>query len=155
MATNSSSIRVIYATGSQQIWTAPDLSFADGYVLQSEFIDVSDIDAGIFWNRFCILNDETITEPDADPWWDTHQRICVITGDMLANAVLVEINGMETFIRDPRATTRCGLLNVMLEKPEEESEAETYELEDEDEHAPVTGTPITSKLEFDDDEDWG
>lgn len=157
MASNSSSIHIIYESGSQAIWTAPDLSFADGYIIQGEYIDVSDIDNGLFWDRYCYLDDESVTGDCEDPLYHTHQRVCIQRGEDLAHAVLIEINGIETFVRDPRATTRCGLLNTMLyveESPEELPVVEVDEdgviLESPEEN---TGGSIEDSLVFDDDDD--
>lgn len=149
MASNPSSIHIIFETGSQMTWTAPDLSFADGYILQGESIDVSDIDAGIFWDRFCILDDESIRDDCADPIYKAHQRVCVQTGADLAKAVLIEVNGIETFVRDRRAQTKCGLLNVLLYVEPEQDELPVVEVDDVAPHAPS----IVGKLQFDDEDD--
>ena len=113
---SAQSVVIWYESGSCEEITAPDLSFEAGYVIQSEYVDVSDIDRGIWWERTCVYQSpegDAGEEAEADAMRYVHRSVCVATPDALSRAVLVEVHGQTVFERDDTAGTKCGLKNIL------------------------------------------
>ncbi|MBQ9005798.1 MAG: hypothetical protein IJ092_05430, partial [Atopobiaceae bacterium] len=65
MAANDLNIKIVYETGSFEVITSPDVSFSDDFCHQSEYVDLSNPDEGIFWERSAVfLSDDS--DPDSD-----------------------------------------------------------------------------------------
>lgn len=119
------SIVLLYQTGSIETITAPDLSYSDGFVIQSEYVDMSNLDRGIFWDRNAIDADHSgdVDSKDPDeiaralnPFGQVHQRVCVAPPETLQYVEAVYVKGTLALVRDPRSPFKCGLLNVLVEE---------------------------------------
>lgn len=124
MAANDLNIKIVYETGSFEVITSPDVSFGDDFCHQSEYVDLSDPDAGIFWERSAVFlsdpgdldsDDPELVAAARNPWRAIHQRTCVVPPENLAVAAAVFVCGVRALVRMPRADTKCGLVNVLLE----------------------------------------
>ena len=124
MAANDLNIKIVYETGSFEVITSPDVSFSDDFCHQSEYVDLSNPDEGIFWERSAVfLSDDS--DPDSDdpeeakaarnPWRAIHQRTCVVPPENLAVAAAVFVCGVRALVRMPGSGNECGLKNVLLE----------------------------------------
>lgn len=120
MSANPTVIKLIYECGSRQTISCPDMSFADGTFLQSEFIDLSHIDEGIYWWREAMLSqgmqDESAGEEGefatCDTWYQIDERAKIISGEKLKRVVIVVVDGDVMFVRHPDAAAECGLASV-------------------------------------------
>lgn len=118
MAANDMRVWIMYESGCTEIITAPDVGYSDGYCFQSEFVDISDPDTGIFWERsFVPMDDERdASGPEPDPWRVLHQRTMVVTPQMMPSVLAVKVSDVLSLVRHPEATASCGLLNVAIEQ---------------------------------------
>lgn len=125
MAANDMAVTVLYSTGSMETITAPDLSYSDGYVIQDEYVDISNPDNGVFWDRNAVDADHAAdvdaTDPDEldmalNPFGQVHQRICVVSPEVMALVEAIYIRGVLALVRDPSSTYGCGLSNVLVEQ---------------------------------------
>ena len=123
MAANDMSVTVLYGTGSIEVITAPDLGYSDGFVIQDEYVDISNPDNGIFWDRNAIDadNDADVdaTDPDErdkalNPFGQVHQRICVVSPEVMGVVEAVYVRGILALVRDPNSSNACGLTNVLI-----------------------------------------
>ena len=124
MAANDQNIKLFYETGNVETITAPDLSYIDDYCFQSEYVDISQPDEGIFWERSVVfLSDRAGMDPDdpeavakaQNPWRVLHQRTCVVPPQNMDYVVAVFVNGIRALVRMPGSPNRCGLVNILLD----------------------------------------
>ena len=140
---NGQNVVVWYESGSCDDVSAPELSFESGYIIESEYVDVSDPDTGIWWERDCLYVDPEADAPTGDDevMSIVHNRFCIASAEMLSSAVQVDVHGKTVLVRDRSiATTKCGLVNVFLRDGEED-----------DAEASDDGDELTSVLGVEDD----
>lgn len=120
MSANPTIIKLVYESGSRQTISCPDMSFADGTFLQSEFVDLAHIDEGIYWWREAMLSQGMQDEPGGetgeyatcDTWYQIDERAKIISGEKLKRVVIVAVDGDVVFVRHPGAAAECGLASV-------------------------------------------
>lgn len=131
---NGQSVVIWYESGSCDDVSAPDLAFENGFVFASEFVDVSDPDSGIWWERDCLYADPEADTPtgDEETMSVVHNRFCIASAETLASAVQVDVHGQTVLVRDrASATTKCGLVSVFMRERETDDDTEGTTEEDE------------------------
>ena len=107
---NSMGIVVWYESGAVEEISAPELSYQDGYVIQDEFVDATDPDRGVWWERSCIF--DTAEKDDGD-LKILHKRSCVLPPEVMPNVIAVEVRGVVILKRVAGAKSPTGLVNVI------------------------------------------
>lgn len=137
---NAQSVVIWYESGSCDDVSAPDLAFENGFVFASEFVDVSDPDSGIWWERDCLYVDPEAeeTSDDNETMSMVHNRFCIASAETLSSAVQVDVHGQTVLVRDrEHATTKCGLVSVFMREREADEDPEGTA--DDDELSSVLG----------------
>lgn len=104
---NTSAIRIWYENGSVDEVHLPDPAFENGVVIQREFIDFSDPDAGIFVERSYVGDQEGGEGTTA--YRMLTERTMVVSPDELSHALLVQSHGVEVLRREPWAGAACKM----------------------------------------------
>ena len=124
MSANDMNVKVVYLTGAMETITAPDLSVDEDFGFQSEFVDVTSPDDGVFWERsyVALSNADTVDSENEEearrarnPWARLRQRTCVVPPENMDCVAAIFVGGVLALVRKPDATTSCGLENVLLD----------------------------------------
>ena len=110
MSLNDMNLVCVYETGSVEFTAPTPLSMSEGFYVQSEYVDTSTPEDGIFWERDAIAMGEGSHD---DPWVRVHQRVCVLSSDSLASAAVVFRSGSPAFVRGEEG----DLVDVTLAGP--------------------------------------
>ena len=101
---------IIYRSASREEIQPTLLSFADGVVLERDFLDWSALkEQGLIYSRYCFD-----TDTDNEQGVCIRDRMCILAADELQDVIAITVNGKLLLIRDD---TTGELTYVMPQPP--------------------------------------